>query len=77
MPLCAPSPAAAAAAAGRDPSFYAQWPYAEPSDILPFIRASAAPGDAQGVLDAMDAFSLYYPQYKVCVCVAMAGLLAC
>lgn len=50
-----------AIAAATDPTFYAQWPYAQPSDILPYIQQQAAPGDAQAVLDAMDAFSEYYP----------------
>jgi hypothetical protein len=41
--------------------FYATWQYATPADILPYIQQQAAPGDALAVLDAMDAFSLYYP----------------
>jgi len=53
--------AAGAAAADRDPTFYATWQYATPADILPFIQQQAAPGDAQAVLDAMDTFSQYYP----------------
>lgn len=54
-------PATAAMPAQRDPSFYATWPYATPSDILPYIQHECQPGDAQAVLDAMDSFSDYYP----------------
>ncbi|KAF6251638.1 S-adenosyl-L-methionine-dependent methyltransferase [Scenedesmus sp. NREL 46B-D3] len=52
-------------APAKDPTFYARWPYATPADIIPYIEAEAVRGDAQSVLDAMDAFSLYYPQYKI------------
>lgn len=45
----------------RDPTFYATWPYARPADIVPFIKQQAAAGDHQAILDAMDAFSQYYP----------------
>jgi hypothetical protein len=45
----------------KDPTFYATWPYARPADIVPFIKQQAAAGDAQAILDAMDAFSQYYP----------------
>jgi hypothetical protein len=59
----AASPAAAAAAAAADgdddaddfqADFYTRWPYAQPSDILPWVRAKAAPGDAAAVLSALD-----------------------
>eukprot|EP00775_Hariotina_reticulata_P012586 gene12586-12717_t len=49
----------------RDPTFYATWPYARPADIVPFIKQQAAAGDHQAILDAMDTFSQYYPQYKI------------
>lgn len=45
----------------KDPMFYADWPYAFPADIIPFIKHQAAPGDSQAVLDAMDTFGGYYP----------------
>ncbi|KAF8067201.1 comta [Scenedesmus sp. PABB004] len=59
------APPADAAAGGGGAAFYAAWPYAVPGDILPFITSRAAPGDVQGVLDAMDAFSAYYPQFRI------------
>ena len=49
----------------KDPSFYAQWSYAQPSDIVPFVEATATRGDAQSVLAAMDTFGQYYPMYKL------------
>lgn len=49
----------------KDPSFYGQWSYAQPSDIISFIHASTAEGDAVGVLRAMDTFGEYYPMYKL------------
>lgn len=49
----------------KDPSFYGEWSYAQPSDIVPFIKASAEAGDARGVLRAMDTFGEYYPMYKL------------
>lgn len=49
----------------KDPSFYGQWSYAQPSDIIPFIHASTSEGDAVGVLRAMDTFGEYYPMYKL------------
>ena len=53
--------------AGEDDSaaFFSRWPYRTPSDILPYIQAHAAPGDAQAVLDAMDTFASHYPMYRV------------
>lgn len=36
------------------PNFYARWPYVKPSDILPWVKANAAPGDADAVLAALD-----------------------
>ena len=52
--------AAAVTAAAKDDdegeaeSFYTRWPYAQPSDILPWVRAKAWRGDTQAVLDALD-----------------------
>lgn len=51
----------AAGQPGKDPMFYARWPYASPADIIPYIEQEAMRGDSQSVLDAMDAFSAYYP----------------
>ncbi len=39
---------------GGSADFYSRWPYVVPSDILPFIRERAAPGDSDAVLAAMD-----------------------
>jgi predicted O-methyltransferase YrrM len=63
--LGAPKPACADDAFVKDPSFYGRWSYAEPADIVPFVEANAAPGDAKAVLAAMDAFGRYYPMYKL------------
>ena len=49
----------------KDPSFYGRWSYAEPADIVPFVEATAARGDAAAVLAAMDEFGQYYPMYKL------------
>lgn len=49
----------------KDPSFYARWQYAQPSDIVPFVLATATAGDPQSVLTAMDEFGRYYPMYKL------------
>lgn len=61
-----PQPAAAAVAEGvskpeLDPSFFADYPYAQPSDILPYVYDTASRGDANAVLNAIDNFSQYYP----------------
>jgi hypothetical protein len=61
-----PAAAAAAVAAGPnkpelDPSFFADYPYAQPSDILPYVYDTASRGDADAVLNAIDSFSQYYP----------------
>lgn len=58
-PPAAAAAQAALAAAGLDDdddpgSFYTRWPYAQPSDVLPWVKAKAARGDAQAVLDALD-----------------------
>lgn len=59
-----PSGAAAAADEASKASFYAEWPYVSPSDILPFLRANATPGDIDSVLAAIDRFSEFYPMYR-------------
>lgn len=45
--LLATAAAAGAAPPARaaDPGFYSQWPYVSPSDILPYLRATATPGE--------------------------------
>ena len=65
--LAAPRPARAEEkrAFVKDPSFYGRWSYAEPADIVPFVEATAARGDAAAVLKAMDEFGEYYPMYKL------------
>lgn len=45
-------------------SFYTQWPYVVPGDILPFLRATATPGDVDSVLAAIDVFAAHYPMYR-------------
>lgn len=68
--VAALGPTAAAALAASPPegqggaSFYSQWPYIEPSDILPYLEAAATPGDPGSVLDAIDRFAEYYPMYR-------------
>lgn len=63
--------AAAAAAAGADDeedaaaSFYQRWPYQRPADILPFVRARAARGDAGAVLAALEEFAERFPMYAI------------
>lgn len=57
------SPAKAADA--ESSSFYARWPYVEPADLLPFVRASATRGDSASVLAALDEFATHYPNYSV------------
>ncbi|PSC72400.1 catechol O-methyltransferase-like [Micractinium conductrix] len=58
-----PKPAAAAAAA-EAADVYSSFPYVTPSDILPFLRAEARPGDVDSVLAAIDAFATFYPMYR-------------
>ncbi|KAI3428022.1 hypothetical protein D9Q98_006408 [Chlorella vulgaris] len=45
-------------------SFYNDWPYLTPSDILPYLRATANPGDIDSVLSAIDRFAGFYPMYR-------------
>ena len=45
--------------------FYAKWRYAEPRDILPFIRDRSERGDPSGVLLAFDEFFSHYPTYHL------------
>lgn len=49
----------------KDPSFYGEWSYSQPSDIIPYVESAASRGDAVGVLRAMDTFGEYYPMYKL------------
>ena len=70
LPLPLPALAADAADSAADADadaadFYQRWPYQKPSDILPWIRARAAPGDAAAVLAAMDAWAAKYPMYAI------------
>ncbi|KIZ04830.1 Catechol O-methyltransferase [Monoraphidium neglectum] len=37
----------------------------QPSDILPWVRAKAAPGDAAAVLSALDEWATHYPMYAI------------
>lgn len=63
----APRPPAAAAAAADEASkasFYAEWPYVSPADILPYLRATVTPGDIDSVLAAIDRFAEFYPMYR-------------
>ena len=46
-------------------AFYQRWPYVVPADILPYLRAHAAQGDASAVLSALEAFSTHYPMYTL------------
>ena len=43
--------------------FYQRWPLVQPSDVLPFIRASAKQGDAEAVVTALDVWASKYPNY--------------
>jgi hypothetical protein len=47
-----------------DASFYSKWPYVQPADILPYLRATARRGDPDSVLAAIDTFASYYPMYR-------------
>ena len=47
-------------------SFYSQYPYKVPKDILPYITAcEIKDGNAKGAIEALETFSLYYPMYKL------------
>lgn len=52
------------AAALDDSAFYARWPYTQPADALPFVRAHVPPGDAAAALAALDVWSLRYPNFS-------------
>ena len=45
-------------------SFYSEYPYIQPSDILPYLRDRATPGDVSSVLAAIDDFAAFYPMYR-------------
>lgn len=48
------------------PSFYQDYPYKRPSDILKYINdCNISDGDANSVILALENFSLYYPMYKL------------
>jgi hypothetical protein len=47
-------------------SFYQDYRYIEPNDILKYINdCKIKDGDASGVIDALESFSIYYPMYKL------------
>eukprot|EP00960_Hanusia_phi_P076826 768617-Hanusia_phi.AAC.2 len=58
-------PAGSSAASVESSEFYVKWPYAQPSDILPFIFSQASQGNVDEILAAMDEFGRYYPMYKL------------
>lgn len=45
-------------------SFYSRWQYVQPADILPFLRATATPGDTESVLQAIDRFAEFFPMFR-------------
>ena len=63
--LATSPPAVAADDFVKDPSFFAEWSYSQPADIIPYIKATAKEGDPVSVLNAMDTFGVYYPMYKL------------
>ena len=63
--LATSPPAVAADDFVKDPSFFAEWSYSQPADIIPYIKATAKEGDPVSVLNAMDTFGRYYPMYKL------------
>lgn len=63
------SPARAAGLSSRPSSldnaeFYSRFPYVQPADILPYLRAAATPGDVDSVLRAIDEFASHFPMYR-------------
>lgn len=63
-PAASPPARADAGSAPDAGSFYARWPYVQPGDILPYLRATAAAGDVDSVLAGIDRFAGYYPMYR-------------
>ena len=64
-PLLSPRSARAFADDPEGAAFFQRWPYIQPSDILPYVRAHATQGDAAAVLAALEAFSVHYPMYTL------------
>ena len=56
---------ARAAAADDAASFYAEWSYSKPSDVVPYVERFAARGDPASVLRAYDDFGARFPSYKL------------
>lgn len=51
-------------AANFNAEFYAEWPYAQPKDILPYVFENSQRGDLGAIISAIDEFGDYYPMYK-------------
>ncbi|KAK3276545.1 hypothetical protein CYMTET_15384 [Cymbomonas tetramitiformis] len=51
-------------AASFNAEFYAEWPYAQPKDILPYVFENSQRGDLGAIISAIDKFGDYYPMYK-------------
>ena len=50
----------------RDASeFRERYPFVEPKDFIPYLRAEAKEGDFDSVVRAMDRFAEVYPMYKL------------
>lgn len=49
----------------QDSSFYVDYPYLKPEDILPYIDRNSKDGDVNSVIDAMSNFATYYPMYAL------------
>jgi len=54
-----------ARAADDAASFYAEWSYSKPSDVVPYVERYAARGDPASVLRAYDDFGERFPTYKL------------
>ena len=46
-------------------SFYSEYPYIKPDDILPFVNDNSKDGDVNSVIEAMSKFATYYPMYSL------------
>ena len=55
---------ARAAAADDAASFYAEWSYSKPSDVVPYVERFAARGDPASVLRAYDDFGASVSQLR-------------
>ena len=60
------------AAADDDASFYAEWSYSKPSDVVPYVERFAARRSAS-VLRAYDDFGARFPSYKLGAKAGCAG----